>query len=185
MSFDQHGCVQQHMQGGQRIAVPWRRAARCWRLASVVTLLALAVGCGPPDEVRPPLEPAQGSLLINDQPAEGALLVFHRVGEATFDARGTRPTATVDAEGNFALTTYQEGDGAPAGEYQVTILWFDNPESNSPWDKLGGRFTDPARSDIRVTVGPEQNTLEPIRLDGVPVLARRPATVSRDLDQTD
>lgn len=179
MSFNQH------MHGGQRIAAPRRRVGRRGVIGIAAALFVLACGCGPPDEVRPALHPTQGSLLINDQPAEGAMLVFHRVGEPSFDARGTRPTATVDAAGKFALTTYQAGDGAPAGEYQVAILWFDDPDSSSPWDKLGGRFANPTRSEIRVTVGPERDTLEPIRIDGVPILPRRSGGTSRDLDQTE
>jgi hypothetical protein len=157
---------------------------RC--LAAIASaLLVLACGCGVPEEERPALHPTQGSLWINGQPAEGAMLVLHRTGDALFDARGTRPTATVDTAGNFALTTYQDGDGAPAGEYQVAVLWFDDSDSNSPWDKLGGRFADPTRSDIRVSVGPERDTLEPIRIEGVPILARRQGGNSRDLDQTE
>ena len=147
--------------------------------------LAVACGCGPADEERPPLHRAQGSLWINNQPAEGAMLVFHRIGEPSFDARGTRPTASVDAEGNFSLTTYQAGDGAPAGEYQVAILWFDEPQSSSPWDKLGGRLANPNRSGIQVTVEPGRDSLEPIRIDGVPIAPRPTSGNSRDLDQTE
>lgn len=157
----------------------------CYVMGMAAALFVLACGCGPPDEQRPPLHPTQGSLWINGQPAEGAMLVLHRVDEPSFDARGTRPMATVDAQGNFVLTTYQQGDGAPAGEYQVAILWFEDPDSSSPWDKLGSRFADPTRSEIRLSVGPEQDELEPIRIDGVQILPRRPSGNSRDLDQVE
>ena len=32
------------------------------------------------------------------------------------------PSAKVDPQGNFALTTYRSQDGAPAGEYSVTVV---------------------------------------------------------------
>ena len=33
------------------------------------------------------------------------------------------PRATVDKQGNFSLTTYEQADGAPPGEYLVTVEW--------------------------------------------------------------
>lgn len=164
-------------------ALPRRSCFRAY-LIPVATLVMLACGCGPPEEVRPELHPAKGSLWINGQPAEGAMLVFHRPGREMLDARGTRPTATVDEAGNFALTTYQEGDGAPAGEYLVSILWFDNPDSSSPHDRLGNRFANPQRSEIQVTIEPGRAELEPIRLEGVQLVTRQ-SRITRDLDQVD
>ena len=147
--------------------------------------LGLLCGCGPPDEVRPELHPAQGTLTINGRPAEGALLVFHPADGRPFDSRGTRPTATVDADGAFELKTYQTGDGAPAGDYRVAVLWLADPDSDSPWDKLGGRFADPEAADLRVSVEPGHALLDPIRLEGVPVTPRRSAANARDYDQVD
>ena len=147
-------------------------------------VLCLFCGCGPAVEERPTLHPTQGALTINGQPAKGALLVFHPVDDKLLDARGARPTATVDADGNFVLTTYQNGDGAPAGQYRVTILWFDNPDSSSAWDKLGNRFARAETSKILLTVGPEQAQLAPIQLDGVRIVPRRPVN-SIDADDVD
>ncbi|HBL44956.1 MAG TPA: hypothetical protein DDZ90_16355, partial [Planctomycetaceae bacterium] len=92
----------------------------------------LFCGCGNSD-VRPDLQTVEGRLTINGEPAAGAMLVFYPAQGEEFDSRGSRPRAKVEENGNFQVTTYQSGDGAPAGDYQVGILWFDNPDSSTPW----------------------------------------------------
>src|SRR5690606_19402348 len=100
---------------------PWCGAARrLIRMAAWLMVLS-AVGCGPPAEVRPVLIPVQGSLLVNGKPAAGAMVVFHPAGGASIDERGSRPKATVLPDGSFEVTTYQAGDGAPAGDYDVAV----------------------------------------------------------------
>ncbi len=34
-----------------------------------------------------------------------------------------RPHGRVGPDGRFTLTTYQPGDGAPTGKYNVTVVW--------------------------------------------------------------
>ncbi|MGC1274163.1 MAG: hypothetical protein WBC44_10690 [Planctomycetaceae bacterium] len=145
----------------------------------------LASGCGPSPEVRPPLHPTQGLLTINGEPAAGAMVVLHPADGKSFDDRGTRPKATVNADGTFELTTYQNGDGAPAGDYRVSILWLMEPDSSSRWDRLGGRYANPDSTDLRVSIGETANLLNPIRLEGIPLATRRPQADSSDFDQVD
>jgi len=72
------------------------------------------------------------------------------------------PVATSSQDGSFLLTTYTIGDGAPTGEYAVTIVW---PESLTGrrmhlWrdrDRLGGRYADPAQTPLRIAVHPGKN----------------------------
>ena len=47
-------------------------------------------------------------------------MVFHPKGAA---ADAPRPTAQVNQNGNFELTTFAARDGAPAGEYAITVEW--------------------------------------------------------------
>lgn len=143
--------------------------------------LAFAPGCRR-GEVRPTLYPARGTLTINGEPAAGAMLVLHPADGQSFDARETRPTAKVGEDGTYHVTTYQEGDGAPTGEYRVSLLWFNNPESSNAWDRLAGRFANPATSKIRVVVQDGKDRLDPIELTGVTVLDRRPPPGGRDAD---
>ena len=66
----------------------------------------------------PPTFPVRGRLLIGGWPAAGATLVFHPQG---VDRSAPRPTAKADAEGRYSLSTFKPGDGAPVGNYLVTV----------------------------------------------------------------
>jgi hypothetical protein len=48
-------------------------------------------------------------------------VVFHPKDNA--DPQAPRPFGTAGADGSFGLTTSRPGDGAPAGEYRVTVIW--------------------------------------------------------------
>lgn len=113
-------------------------------------------------------------------------MVFYPADGEEFDSRGTRPRAKVNEQGHFQLTTYQHGDGAPAGEYQVGILWFDNPNSDKPWNKLGKKYSIPQDSEITITVEEGNNQLTPIELENVQ-LTKRPVRrrKTQDADQLD
>jgi hypothetical protein len=98
--------------------------------------------------------PVRGQVLdAKKNPAVGAMLIFHPKPEDPKDP--SRPVGTADENGNFTLTTYRARDGAPAGEYVITIIWpgkkttpFDHPNP----DQLGGRYADEVKSTIRFTV---------------------------------
>jgi len=165
-----------------------RLTAFRWAFWGAILASASALGgCGPAEEVRPELQPARGTLTVNGQPAMGAMLVLHPSGGEPFDSRGTRPRATVAFDGSFELSTYQTGDGAPVGDYDVAVLWFVNPDSDSPRDKLGGRLADPKKSDIRLSVKEGVTELAPIALEGVEVQDRAPSrpAPAQDYDQVE
>src|SRR5262245_15325321 len=108
------------VRGNDSISIHWRR----WGLGvgTLALLLVTAFGVraywGGID--RPALAPLTGHVSFDGQPAAGATVIFHPL-EAPADA--PRPTATVGTDGTFTLGTYQPGDGAPAGEYAVTVEW--------------------------------------------------------------
>ncbi len=88
-----------------------------------------------------------------NKPAFNALVIFHPKDPAA--PAGVRPQGRVDEAGDFVLTTYATGDGAPAGEYTVTVFW-QRPQT-SPFDGdgpdiLGGRYNEPKTSKISFTV---------------------------------
>jgi hypothetical protein len=61
----------------------------------------------------------------------------------------------VDDKGEFVLTTYKNADGAPAGDYVVTITrpaTKRTPLDRDGGDLLRGRYGDPANSKITFTV---------------------------------
>jgi hypothetical protein len=99
------------------------------------------------------------------KPVVGAAIVFHPV-ENPGDSRH-KPAGVTDAQGNFSLTTYLENDGAPAGEYAVTMEWRPVPktplEPEKP-DRLRGKFRDPKTSPFKATVKEGTNELPPFKL---------------------
>jgi len=130
--------------------------------------MATTIGCrraSPQFELRPTF-PVEGRVLIQGKPAEGVQVFFH---PRDASQRG-KPRGITDAEGRFHLRTYHDGDGAPAGEYAVTLYWpaAYNPkvpvEDQMPPDRLGERFMDPARSSMRATVSAGPTTLPPFEI---------------------
>lgn len=102
------------------------------------------------------------------------MLIFYPANKVDFDERGTRPQGTVAEDGTFQVTTYQAGDGIPVGEYQIGILWFDNPDSANARDKLMGKFAKPETSGLKVTIEKGSNLLPPIELNKVQLASRVP-----------
>lgn len=147
----------------------------------LLPLVTLWCGCSS-GESRPEVYPATGRLTINEQPAAGALISLHPVDGQDFDARGSRPWATVQADGSFALSTYGEADGAPVGEYAVSVIWAEDPNAVDPGDRLGGRFANPRQSQWRVQIGEGPNTLEPYEIKGVRLIQPRRSSSQDSID---
>jgi hypothetical protein len=83
---------------------------------SVLLVLAAMVGCGDGEPAgRPARVPAGGVVRHNGQPLPGATVVLIPVS----DTHGA--TAMTDNEGRFQLQTFDPGDGAVPGKYQVTV----------------------------------------------------------------
>jgi hypothetical protein len=98
-------------------------------------LLVCAAGCG--GDSRPTPVPAGGKVAYRKSALPvGALVVFHPADPATEKVIGGKPFAKVKDDGTFELTTYAEGDGAPPGDYGVTIDW--RPPAKGGKFALGG-----------------------------------------------
>lgn len=143
-------------------------SARSYRALPVLaSLLALsALSCS--GDGRTPVYPVKGQVHYKGKPAASAMVVFHKVGED--DKRAIKPFATAGPDGAFQLSYYNANDGAPEGEYVVTIVWPTPPPANSPDleagpDRLKGRYADPAKSKWRMRVEKKENVLEPLRIE--------------------
>jgi hypothetical protein len=133
-------------------------------IALVVLCVTLTTGCGGAED---PPQPVAGQVLVNCKPAARATVTFHPLDDSR--PAKVRPTAQVDEKGEFRLTTFKEGDGAPEGEYQVTVVWYlatrKNPADDPvPVNYLPPRYSRPETSQLRVRVNKGSNTLEPFRL---------------------
>jgi hypothetical protein len=131
----------------------------CWGLA----------GCSKAES--PGLYPVRGQVFVAGKPAANAFIVLHPLSVTASDA--PRPRGRVDEQGNFVVGTQSADDGAPPGEYAVTIQWFDNRRAkegddrgpNASSDLLRGRYSNPSHPKaLRVRVEPRANELPPFKL---------------------
>jgi hypothetical protein len=127
-----------------------RYAGRPGPILVLAGLAFLVPSCGG----RNPVYPVHGRVLDGrGKPAAGALVIFHPSGS---DNPGTlNPVGRVDSAGDFRLTTYTEGDGAPAGAYAVTITWptpRKTPFGREGPDQLRGSYSDPRAAKIHFEV---------------------------------
>jgi hypothetical protein len=146
-----------------RPGLTWRRL-----LPGIVLLLAgLACSSSNNDVAdRKPVYPVRGKVLWGDKPAARAFLILFPINEPA-EPKDPRPRGEVDRDGSFSLSTYGAGDGAPAGDYVVTIRWpgGHTPDGQEePEDKLLGRYADPKRSKLKAAVKAEPNELPPFQV---------------------
>jgi hypothetical protein len=132
-------------------------------LAPVLWLLACSGG-------KVELNPVQGKVLDkNGQPAKGALVTFRLQGA---NEMTTEPsTGLVGEDGTFTLTTGSK-EGAPAGEYIVTIIWPEEGKPKSKFsteqpdsrDRLQGAYANPANGfKVEIKKGPNQVAPFPLK----------------------
>jgi len=121
-------------------------------------VLLAVLGCG--DRLKKATFKMHGSVVdAEGRPAGGAIIILQPVSLDAKDA--ARPSATVMEDGAYALTTYTTGDGAPAGEYAVIVIWpaaRKTPFEPAGGDRLGGAMArvDPNSPHITVTREPDQ-----------------------------
>jgi len=90
-----------------------------------LALLACAVlglfagGCS---RGRNKVYPVEGKVVLAGKPVARAQVIFHPEDPAA--AGAIRPVGQVDDQGNFTLTSYRAGDGAPEGQYRVAVIWY-------------------------------------------------------------
>ncbi len=140
-----------------------------WQSGGLYTIFSLAlwgiVGCGSAEQTTIPVYRTQGRLLTEKgEPAAGATVSFHPIGRA--EALPFVPHGQAGADGAFELTSYALGDGAPSGEYAVTITWRTNSAEGDPIgpDRLKGKYADPKKPLAQVSVRAGENKLEPFHL---------------------
>jgi hypothetical protein len=126
-------------------------------------LAALVSGCG---DKGPRLYPVKGMVRLNGEPAKDVNIMFTPVTLPEGDATPLSPAAVTDEEGRFQLMSFKPGDGAPAGDYKVTIIYPMNRYNKhlSGIDRLKGKFADPKTSGLTAKVEPTSNDLPPFDL---------------------
>jgi hypothetical protein len=134
---------------------------------ALAAVLAALPGCG---KGRKVCYPVRGKILIDDKPGTDCFIYFHPADEG--DPDRVCPYGQADEQGEFVLSSYVEGDGAPAGEYLVTFQWprrsgllkdkFDDS------DRLDRRYYKPKESKFRIRIEKGSYDLEPFNLSTKP-----------------
>ena len=142
---------------------------RCW--IQLVLLSACLIGCERAETDEERLKrfvpnalsttKVSGNVTVDGAPVKDLTVTLHP-SEATVRSRTPGdpnsqllPRAQTDAEGKFRITTYNGGDGAPKGEYNITIEWLTYIKRSSDWggpDKLKNQYNDPKTTPFHVTV---------------------------------
>lgn len=131
------------------------------KLAGWFLIVLLIAGCA--GDGHPPTYKTTGKVTFQNQPCNGALVVFHPL--AAGRENDPKPVGTTRDDGTYSLTTFAEDDGAPEGEYAVTIVWnvknpkvkFSLGEGGGMMDKLGGRYGNPKQPLLKATITAQEN----------------------------
>lgn len=84
---------------------------------AVIIGFVVATSCS--RSTGPVCYPVSGRIAFKGQPVAEAMVVLHRVGG---DVEGHhKPIAYTRADGAFQLTTIKRNDGAPPGDYIITV----------------------------------------------------------------
>jgi hypothetical protein len=154
---------------------PVRRALQVIASLAVVVL----VSCGDGRNLHK-VYPVKGKVLVNGQPANECRILLNRTFDDDHPFRVT-PQGLTDQNGQFQITSYHPHDGAPEGEYVVTIEWrertgltkmnFDGP------DQLNGAYAKVEKTKglpgFVVRVGREPLELPPFELKQSAEVKRR------------
>jgi hypothetical protein len=140
----------------------WRRHLSVLHLFVLGALSLSHAGCSDlrPKDARPVFA-VNGTLTLQNKPMNGALITFHSAS-SQLTAQGS-----ADANGKYSLTTYLSDDGAPEGEYVVTIYWpeenakpTDDPDPPLPPDRLKEAYAHPKTTKLKATVRNQPNTID-------------------------
>jgi hypothetical protein len=121
----------------------------------ILASFAILAGCGGNEPFRKPTSPVKGKITVDGkEPGSGIQIACHAV--AGFDAvNPSVSTGESNPDGTFVLSTYQTGDGIPAGDYVLLFTWQEfniMARSYSGKDKLNGKYATPETSTIKITV---------------------------------
>jgi hypothetical protein len=113
-----------------------------------------------------PVFPVKGSVVMDGKPLAGAEVIYYpaRAGFAK-EAAQNQPQAHTDTDGNYVLSTYADHDGAPAGDYRVTVRWRgEGMVRDDDRNLLPKVYSDKKITKLRAKVEEGENTIPPFEL---------------------
>lgn len=92
-----------------------------------------------------------------------ATVVFHPSFDLGPDV--SKPRGTTGEDGSFTLSTYGAADGAPEGDYKVTVeQWLTTNPDIGPESKLPKKYAKPEESGLTAKVISGKNEIPAIQL---------------------
>lgn len=140
------------------------RSLAAWQ--SIAVIVACLTGCSSQPDWQADAYPTSGTVRINGETAINAFVMFHSLG-GDVDVRKSEPWGIVGADGVYHVSTYGDQDGAPLGEYAVTVTWPKNMRDPYSSDRMSNKFASKEKAPLVVTIAPGRNELPPIELNDV------------------
>lgn len=128
------------------------------------------LGCGEESSFKSPVPvfPASGKILYQGKPLAGVILIFH---PADVNQK-IKSQATTGDDGKFVATTFKTADGAPEGDYTITLTVSSNESDSAREDaaierksgkegqvRFPSKYQNPATSSLKVKVTKNQPDL--------------------------
>ena len=134
-----------------------RRVTR--RTIGVAAGILFLAGCGPGEKPKATLYPVTGKVLVNGKaPVRAEVQLVAEPPLFDEAKRSLGPHGIVQEDGTFQIGTYTDTDGAPEGDYAVTMIWRviteeGGEESFGP-DRLNASQANPKKPMARFVVKP-------------------------------
>lgn len=100
----------------------------CKYLLMLGMLLFGSAGCG---SSKPATAPVTGKVIYNGKPVPFGQVFFH-------PNAGTQGRGTIQPDGTFTLTTYEDKDGAQVGTHKIRITSFEVQDPNGDPQRFAG-----------------------------------------------
>ena len=117
------------------------------------------------------VHPVKGKAVFEGQPMSGANVILYPSASSKVPAE-LRPRGNVADDGTFNLTTFDLNDGAPSGDFVVTVVW-SKPVVVDGETQFGPNlapvsYSKPESSPLRITIEPGTKELKPLELTKLP-----------------
>jgi hypothetical protein len=143
--------------------------------AAALSLVVVAAGCSSSQSKdRLPVFRTTGEIHVGGQPAEGVTVVLIPAEGSEAAGKKLSPSAVTEVDGTYQISTYDQGDGAPEGEYRITLKRYVDPSSgkNGPpegfmpeVDRWNGKYSKPDKSPWKASITQGDNVLDTIDVD--------------------
>ena len=133
-------------------------------LTAAVIALALPIACGCGGSDQPEVYPVSGTVIFQGEPIADASVRF-------IPNEGPPASGQTDASGRFTLRTFEDDDGAVAGEHTVLVSKTEqvdpNDQSSYPQMRsvLPPRYGKATASPLEVTVSPGDENEFPLTIE--------------------